>query len=327
MNDISKILAKYKVDVENHLRKNIPRRGEPMAFYNSIWELIERGGKRFRPALTLLSCEAVGGDLRKAIPVASAIELMHNMTLVHDDVEDGSELRLGKPCVHLIYGVPHAINAGDAMLIKVFEIASQGSLPDPIKLKLVQTIARRAYQVTWGQAYEFQIRESQTFTEEQVIRILKNKTGALVALSTEAGAIAGGANQQEFDALSSFGESIGVGFQIIDDILNVSGDISKYGKEIGGDIREGKRTIMAARLLMTASRREVAKFLKLLGKPLISRREIELVIEMYRRYGFIEYARRKAENYVARGVRSLHRLPPSSTRNSLEAIAKFLIVR
>ena len=119
MKSALEILEEYKSAVESELERHLPRTGEPSEFHSAVWDLLDRGGKRIRPALTLLACQSVGGKREDAISAAASVELLHNMTLVHDDIEDKSELRRGKPCIHRIYGIPTAINAGDAMLIKV----------------------------------------------------------------------------------------------------------------------------------------------------------------------------------------------------------------
>lgn len=327
MSQALEILERHKSPVESFLEKHLPRRGDPKEFYESVWELIDRGGKRFRPALTLLSCKAVGGNPKNAVPAAAAVELLHNMTLVHDDIEDESELRRGKPCIHVLYGVPTAINAGDAMLIKVFDIASRGPLPEITRLEIVQAVAKRAYDITWGQAYEFYLRSTPNFSENDVIRVLQSKTGALVALATESGAIAGGATSREFKALSKFGEEIGIGFQVIDDVLNVSGDVSQYGKEIGGDIREGKRTIMAAHVVERAGPAEKDRFLALMGRRNLSESEVHEAISLYQKYGAIDYARRRAESYIESAMGRLKSLGKSRPLDELASLARFLVER
>ncbi len=316
-----------KSSVEAFLEKNLPRQGEPTPFYAAVWDLLDRGGKRWRPAITLLACQAVKGKIRDAIPAAAAVELLHNMTLVHDDIEDQSELRRGKPCIHLIYGTPHAINIGDAMLIKVFEIAASGRVPEKTKLRLVTQFAKRAYEVTWGQAYEFELWKRNFFDEADVIRILRSKTAALGCLAAEAGGIVGGANQRQLNALTSFGENISLGFQIIDDVLNLEGDVEKYGKEIGGDIREGKRTVMAAHLLRTADEREKKRFLELLGKQDITPPEINDAIVLYQKYESINYAKERSRKYLETGFKSLDQLSKTRAREMLRELGGFLIQR
>jgi geranylgeranyl diphosphate synthase type I len=327
MKEALEILEQYKSDVDTELEKHLPRSGEPQEFYASAWDLLDRGGKRFRPALTFLACECVGGRREEASAAAAAVELLHNMTLIHDDIEDESELRRGKPCIHKIYGIPTAINAGDAMLIKVFEIANSSKIPQDRSQKLVSKIAERAYEITWGQAFEFSMRDRKEFTETDVIRILRYKTGALTALSTEAGAIAGGGSPGELKNLSEFGETVGIAFQIVDDILNVTGDVKKYGKEIAGDIREGKKTVMAAHLLRAASPKDRKIFTRLLGKKGITRKELEQAVALYEKYGSINYAKTQAESRLESAVAALNRLQPSGARSNLSTVAQFLVSR
>ena len=247
--------------------------------------------------------------------------------VVHDDIEDQSELRRGKPCIHKIYGVPTAINAGDSMLIKVFEIANSSRIPQERCHSLVSQVAKRAYAITWGQAFEFHMWNRKEFTEDEVILLLKNKTGALTALSTEAGAITGGGSAEQVQLLSEFGETIGIGFQVIDDTLNVAGDVKKYGKEIGGDIREGKKTILAAHLLRTANTQDKRTFTRLLGKKKITQTEIRKTIRLYERYGSIQYAQTQAHTYLENALKTLNKLPASQARDNLASIAEFLVSR
>lgn len=327
MKQLNSILEKYGAMVNRQIERYIPRTGEPVTLHTPIWELLDRGGKRFRPALTLLFCEAVGGRARKALAAAAAVEILHNMTLIHDDIEDQSELRRGKPCIHIMFGVPTAINSGDAMLIKVFEAVADSPLDAAAKNELVHRFAERAFQITRGQALEFELNSRRSFTDEDVIKVLENKTSALVALACEAGAIVGRAKKSQLLTARKFGQSIGVGFQIVDDLLNVVGDVQKYGKEIGGDIREGKRTMMAAHVVRSASEEDRKRFTALLGKPTISQEEISQAIDMYKKYGSLDYAQRLADRYIEGGLTALKRLPESNARDTIGALARFMVRR
>jgi geranylgeranyl diphosphate synthase type I len=327
MKSALEIVEGYKGEVEAELERHLPRTGEPEGFYAPVWDLLDRGGKRIRPAMTFLASECVGGRREEALGAAAAVELLHNMTLVHDDIEDQSELRRGKPCIHITYGVPTAINVGDAMLIKVFEIANQSGIPQDRCRRLVAQVAKRAYDITWGQAYEFNMWNSKEVSEEEVIRLLRNKTGALTGLSTEAGAIAGGGTEEQIKLLGDFGETVGIGFQIIDDVLNVSADVKEYGKEIGGDIREGKRTILVAHLLRTAGVNDRKEFARLLGKKNITKTQTRKAIQLYEEHGSISYAKAQAETYLHSALEKLNKLPASESRNHLSIIAEFLISR
>jgi geranylgeranyl diphosphate synthase type I len=327
MKSALEILDQYKGVVESELERHLPRKGEPKEFYSSVWDLLDRGGKRFRPAFTFLACECVGGRREDAVAAAASVELLHNMTLIHDDIEDQSELRRGKPCIHRIYGIPTAINAGDAMLIKVFEIANSSTIPQDNRHRLVSQIAKRAYEITWGQAFEFGMWKRKEFAETEVIQLLKYKTGALTRLSMEAGAIAGNASEQQLDALGEFGETVGIAFQIVDDVLNIQGDVKEYGKEIGGDIREGKKTVLAARLLSVARPSDKRVFARLLGKKGISRSEIRKAIGLYDKYGCTKYSKNQAETYLQKSVKALEELPESDAKRNLATIADFLVSR
>jgi geranylgeranyl diphosphate synthase type I len=327
MKSALEILEEYKADVEAELERHLPREGDPNEFYASVWDLIDRGGKRIRPALVFLASECVGGRRDDALGAAAAVELLHNMTLVHDDIEDQSELRRGKACIHKIYGTPTAINAGDAMLIKVFEIANSSHIPQERCHRLITQVAKRAYAITWGQAFEFHMWNRKEFTEDEVIRLLRNKTGALTALSTEAGAIAGGGSDEQIQFLSEFGETIGIGFQLVDDTLNVAGDVKKYGKEIGGDIREGKKTLLAAHLLRNANTQDKRAFTRLLGRKKITQAEIRKAIKLYEHYGSIQYAQTQAHTYLESALKTLNKLPASQARDNLASIADFLVSR
>jgi geranylgeranyl diphosphate synthase type I len=327
MKSALQILEEYKGEVEAEIERHLPRTGEPKEFYTPVWDLLGRGGKRIRPAMAMLSSECVGGRREEAVGAAAAVELLHNMTLVHDDIEDQSELRRGEPCLHIKYGIPTAINVGDAMLIKVFEIANQSKIPQERCNRLVSQVAKRAYDITWGQAYEFSMWNRKEVREDEVILLLRNKTGALTALSTEAGAIAGGATERQIKLLGDFGETIGIGFQIIDDVLNVSGDVKEYGKEIGGDIREGKKTILVAHLLGAADVKDRTEFTGILGKKEVTGNEIRKAIQLYEKYGSIDYAKARAEAYLHSALEALGKLPPSEPREHLASIAEFLISR
>ena len=327
MESALQIIEECKSEVEAEIERHLPRTGEPKEFYTPAWDLIDRGGKRFRPALALLASEAVGGRREEARGAAAAVELLHNMTLVHDDIEDQSELRRGKPCLYITYGTPTAVNVGDAMLIKVFEIANQSEISLDRRNRLVSQIAKRAYEITWGQAYEFSMWNRIEVTEDEVIRLLKNKTGALTGLSTEAGTIAGGGAEEQIRLLGEFGETIGIGFQIIDDVLNVSGDVNEYGKEIGGDIREGKKTILVAHLLKSAAAKDRTLFTRILGKKNLTKTKIRKAIELFEKYDSIGYAKTRAETYLNSALETLKKLPPSESREHLASIAKFLIYR
>jgi len=222
------------------------------------------GGKRLRAALVLLGCEAFGGRREHALHTAAAFEMFHSFALIHDDIEDGSTTRRGRPCLNHLHGTAIAINVGDAMYSKVFELlaANRKALGDAITLDLMTAVIRGAQLTFEGQAYDIGwTRESQVPTVDDFIGMLRRKTGWYSGRGPlEAGAIIAGATRQERQPLGEFGENMAVAFQIRDDLLNLLIDARDravapgatsggYGKERGGDIREGKRTLMVIHAL------------------------------------------------------------------------------
>jgi geranylgeranyl pyrophosphate synthase len=156
---------------------------------------------------------------------------------------------------------------------------------------------------------------------------LRSKTGSLIGLSAESGAIAGGATDDQIRLLGEFGETTGIAFQIVDDVLNVTGNVKEYGKEIGGDIREGKKTILAAHLLDTANAADKTLFLRLLGKNTISATEIKRVIRLYDKYGCVVYAKAQADVYLTKAMSALDVFTDSNAKKSLANVARFLVTR
>ena len=230
---------------------------EPEEFmYRPMRDYPERGGKRSRPALVLLACEALGGDLNQALRTAAAFEMFQSFALLHDDIEDDSEMRRGKPCCHRTLGVPLSINVGDALYAKVFEVlaANRDLLGADVTLDLIDEMIRGSRETFEGQAYDVGwIRGRHIPSEEEFMTMLRKKTGWYTGRGPcTAGAIIAGASQQERRAIGDFGETMAIAFQIRDDLLNLTaaeGDAAlapgitsgAYGKERGGDIAEGKR--------------------------------------------------------------------------------------
>ncbi|SVE26421.1 uncharacterized protein METZ01_LOCUS479275, partial [marine metagenome] len=239
----------------------------------------ERGGKRSRPALVLLACEALGGDLNQALRTAAAFEMFQSFALLHDDIEDDSEMRRGKPCCHRTLGVPLSINVGDALYAKVFEVlaANRDLLGADVTLDLIDEMIRGSRETFEGQAYDVGwIRGRHIPSEEEFMTMLRKKTGWYTGRGPcTAGAIIAGASEQERRAIGDFGETMAIAFQIRDDLLNLTaaeGDAAlapgitsgAYGKERGGDIAEGKRTLIIIDLLRKCTAGEKDEILQIL---------------------------------------------------------------
>jgi len=327
--DIVSYLKREAAVFEKEMERAIPRNKKPWEVYGIVWEHLDLGGKRLRPVLCKLSCEAVGGDGRKAVPAGAAIEMFHNFTLIHDDIEDASEMRRGKPCIYKRFGIPLAINAGDGLFMAVTQETLNMELP-PEKIIEVQRVLFNAFtKVLEGQAMELNWYRLNRFdiTEKEYFEMVSGKTGALISASCEVGAIVGGANAAQRKALAEFGMSVGVAFQIQDDILNLVGSEEKYGKEIGGDISEGKRSLITIHALERAVPAERKELLEILMARTKDKALVDRAISICKRTGAIDYATQKAEELVRDAKEKLRALPSNEATRRLDELADFFIRR
>lgn len=304
----------------------IDRENQPSSLHIPVWDLLDRGGKRFRPLLCYLSCKLIYNDTKALIQLASAIELLHNMTLIHDDIEDNSDRRRGKACIHHIYGIPAAINTGDFMAIKVFEMVLTHIIPKEIKLTVLSKFIDRINQMLHGQAIEIENRNTMYDSIELTVEIMKGKTSALLMLACEIGIILGRGSEQHLLLIQRYAGYLGLAFQITDDVLNVIGD-KKYGKEIGGDLREAKKTIIVSHFMSVADKRDKIKFLRHFGDKGAGVTEVNWMISILREYNSIDYSMKLASYYLDCALFYLQLFPDNEARKSLSNLSKFLIKR
>lgn len=318
---------------------------EPLDFlYGPVRDYPLRGGKRFRGAMVLLACEALGGDKRKALPTAAAFELFQSFALVHDDIEDGSEMRRGKPCLHHLHGIPLTINVGDALYSKVFEAltANREILGADATLVLMDEMIQGARMTFEGQAYDIGwVAAGQMPTVEAFVEMLRLKTGWYSGRGPcTAGAVVAGASDALRQAVGDFGEAIAVAFQIRDDLLNLSIQEAEatqapsatgggYGKERGGDIAEGKRTLMVIDCYHRCSSKDRDRFLAILERErsATAGEDIEWAIELMVRTGSIERAEEECATRAHAALKHLEMLPSTRMRETMEAMSHFLVER
>ncbi len=312
--------------------------------YSIAQEFIERGGKRFRPAFCLLSCELVGGNPAEFIDISCVFELFQSFALLHDDIMDDSLMRRGKPAAHRIYGIPLALNTGDLLFAKVFDTISGRTDIDPeTRLEIFDLLSEMSIHTVEGQAQEIGWIEKRVWDLEieDYLRIVELKTGYYSAIvPLEIGALLGGGSPPDLEALKGFGKNFAFGFQITDDLLNLilpedsaalSPDVTEkkggYGKEIGGDIMEGKRTLMVVHFLKNAPQHERERMQYILEKKDNTPAEIEEAITLLHDYGSIHYAQREAQQYAEQAKSFLNRFPPSKPREILVDLADFAVNR
>lgn len=313
--------------VEKEIEMLVPK--QPKEVYEMLFPFIQRGGKRIRPMLLLLCCEAVGGDKSKAIRPAALIEMFHSFTLIHDDICDDSLMRRGLPTLHVQYGIPIAINAGDALYTLLWRGLSTLELQDSNRDQIMKMSAEAFLKVVEGQGIELEWYRKKRFDvgEEEYMRMVGGKTAALIGLSCELGAVIGNANETTKKALRNFGINLGLAFQIRDDVLNLVGNFEEYQKEIGGDITEGKRTLMVAHTLDAADKKDRAELIDILGKGTRKKTDITRAIELLQKYGAMDYASKKAEELAIAAERDLDAIPDSPTKQSLLELKDFVVSR
>ena len=329
--DVLKYLEERAHMVEREMDRWVPRGLEPEILAKATRHLLEAGGKRLRPCLALTACEAVGGKAEDALETAAALELLHNFTLIHDDIMDRDKFRRNVKTVHVLWGEPVAIIAGDALFAKVFEAATANAkrlgLDGTHAVELLDTISKASFEICQGQALDMLFEGRADVSETEYIRMVSGKTGALLEASAKVGALLGKGNPEQVRALAEYGRLIGMAFQMRDDVLGVAGEREKFGKPIGSDVRDGKRTLIIVRGLTTAPPDDKATLLRALGKPDASETELKAAIDVLKRAGAIDYVAEKARGLVAQAKSKLKALPESGAREVLSELADFTIKR
>jgi len=278
----------------------------------------------------LMVYEALGGKAEEIAPLAVIPEVIHNGTLAVDDVEDESEFRRGKPCIHRIYGVDIAINMGNTMYYYPMLVLDWINLPRDKKLAIFEEYIRMMLKLSFGQAMDIAWHRGlvEEIDENQYLQMTLFKTGALAGFAAKVAAIMADVEEERAEKLRRFAELIAVAFQIQDDILNIVGEEEKYGKEIGGDITEGKRTLMVIHALRNLPEAEAKRLKEILNMKTADKELIAEAIDLLKKAGSVDYAKDISKKLAEQAVKVLREaVPESEERNKLEALANFLITR
>jgi geranylgeranyl diphosphate synthase type I len=353
--DIEKFLEEKAVIVNKAIEKYIPRifSKEAIIFkvcppryaYNleainkavaePLWEFLDRGGKRWRPTLFLLICEALGKNPEDYADYAIIPEVVHNGTLIIDDIEDSSEFRRGKPCTYKIYGLDIAINAGNAMyylpLLPLME--NREKLGSEKLARIYEIYVQEMINLSLGQAMDIAwhrgLANADQLDEENYLQMCAYKTGTLARMAAKIAAVVADATDELVEKLGHFAESIGIAFQIQDDILDLTGE--EFAEKKGGrgqDITEGKRTLIVIHTLKVANDKDRKKLIEILKMHTSDQKLRDEAIALMRKYGSIEYAKRFARKIVEESWKEVEKLlPESEAKEKLNAFAKFLIER
>jgi geranylgeranyl diphosphate synthase type II len=301
--------------------------GYPASLYEPISYILSLGGKRMRPALLLMACDLFGGDVMAAIPPALAIEVFHNFSLMHDDIMDNAPLRRGKATVHERWNANVGILSGDVMLVEAYKLMMQ---VDNSLLRLVLDIFNKtAVGVCEGQQLDMEFEQRPDVSIAEYLEMIRLKTAVLLGGALKIGALIGGAQITDAELLSSFGEHLGIAFQLQDDILDVYGDPEKFGKQVGGDIISNKKTWLLIKALELASvdqRQELDTWIAL--KEFKHLEKVTAVTTIYNTLNIRLYAEQAMQTHSEKAFEALNAINlPDTQKQYLRDFADGLLVR
>ena len=286
--------------------ENISLNKHPKSLYDPLKYVLGLGGKRIRPVLTLMSCDAFGQDPLKALNAALCVETFHNFTLIHDDIMDSAQIRRNKETVHKKWGINTGILTGDRMLILAYQLL--GNYDSKKNKELNEVFSKTAMEICEGQQLDIDFESRFDVTREDYIKMIKLKTAVLIACSLKMGAIVAGTKSQNQDLIYDFGISLGIAFQIQDDYLDVFGDQSKIGKKVGGDILENKKTILFHIAFSQSDQKNKDELTFLYGSKKIVKDKISIVKSIFLESNAKQITKELIENYTADALLNLEKL-------------------
>lgn len=303
----------YKKEFESHLAAKLQAR-EPQTLYRPVQYILELQAKRIRPILVMLSTEVFGGNRKEALDAAVAVEIFHNFSLVHDDIMDDAPLRRGEKTVHEKWDINTGILSGDVMLVMAYQLLEpyQGET----FRALFKVFSETAVQVCEGQQYDIDYETKDDVSVAEYLRMIEYKTAVLVGASLQMGAIVAGTSDRNKKAIYDFGRLLGIAFQLQDDYLDVFGDPRAFGKQIGGDIIENKKTFLYLSALNEAREGRLLEHLYSINPP-DSSAKIETVKTLFQSSGAADLTRQEIERYTQEAFRVLDQLEVSDEKKLL----------
>jgi geranylgeranyl pyrophosphate synthase len=315
-------LESYRTALKAYLGSQI----EGQSILNdAIAEILEAGGKRLRPVIALLFCEAASGSYDKALPVAAAFELAHSASLVQDDIIDESAMRHGHVAAHKKYGETKAILISDMMIFEIFlQLAKYGDLPQKKLAKLAQFIGNSAKLTAEGEFFESILAEKGSVTEEEYVKLAGLKTGSLFAASAACGAVVGGGTAKQVEAAYEFGLDLGVSFQVRDDILDIVGNEEATGKPLLKDLQNNASNAVLIHALNHADPYQKQAIHSMLYKKWFALSEVQTLMRTLDQLGSIDHANAVERGYAAKAKAALEAFPESAGREKLEQLTEGL---
>ena len=300
---------------------------EPASLYDPVHYILGLGGKRLRPILTLMTAEAFNSDYKKALDAALSVEIFHNFSLVHDDIMDGAPLRRGKPTVHEKWDINTGILSGDAMLIMAYQLFE--NYEAKTFQELAKLFSKTALEVCEGQQYDMDFETRDDVSVPEYLKMIEFKTAVLVGAAMKMGAIVSLASKEDQDHIYEFGRLLGIAFQLQDDYLDAFGDPETFGKQVGGDIIENKKTYLYIKAIEYSNDEDKLQLQHLFGiNPTETTDKIETVKQIFQSSGSADATRREIENYTEKAFGILDKLSiPDNKKNVLKEFGRDLMDR
>lgn len=325
MEEFKEKLEKYLTKIEARLPELIP--SQPANIYAPVAYVMEKGGKRLRPILTLVACEMYGGTIDEALDAALAIEYLHNFTLVHDDIMDNSNFRHGKPTIHTKWDLPTAVLSGDvlaALGFKALQSYSNWTNFGAIHRRYVDAFVN----VCEGQTLDILFNSKSNVTEDEYFEMISKKTANMIQASLVIGALCAGALEKDIKYLEAFGKNLGLAFQIQDDLLDLTAEETKLGKMVGLDLIEKKKTLLVIKARKLAKTNEDKNLIeKIFSEGKISVEEIKDFDQLFRRLNIYKQIQEEIDFFVQQSYSLISNFPNNQARKVLEFIVNQINVR
>jgi len=298
---------------------------QPKSLYDPCDYVLKSGGKHLRGYLVLLSTKVVGGKYSQAYNAALSVEILHSFTLVHDDIMDNADKRRGMPALHVKYDVNTAILAGDSLIAVAYKNLLKDCKVNTVSI--LNTFNQSVIDVCEGQSLDKEFEERLDVTIPEYIEMIEKKTGALIQMCCSIGGQIGNGNKEQINALKKYGKNLGLAFQLKDDLLDIVGNTKHFGKNVGGDLVEGKKTYMLLKALELANKKDKIELNKIIRNSGIKRAEIDKYKKLYLKYDIFDIASREIKQYTDRAINALKVLPDSIEKERLIWLAQLLIKR
>jgi geranylgeranyl diphosphate synthase type II len=304
----------YKENFISYLNKKVTVK-EPANLYEPIHYILQIGGKRLRPVLTLMTCDLFNGNVNQAYDAALGIEIFHNFTLVHDDIMDSAPIRRGKETVHKKWDINTGILSGDAMMIVAYQCFENY---EPIVFKkLLKLFSKTALEVCEGQQLDIDFETRDDVTIEEYLQMITYKTSVLVAAAMKMGAIIAEVDDVEGELIYDFGLNIGIAFQLQDDYLDTFGDEAQFGKQIGGDISENKKTFLYLKTLEVCGMKDKEELMALYKSTANNEHKINEVTQIFKNNNISEITIQEIESYTNKAFEILDKLSISDEKKAI----------